>query len=545
MAAGWDRAKAWGVLVALLAAIWVFAAPAQARELPLSPADEARYRTAFDAAERGDFKAAEAALAGVKDRSLVGHVRFIKLMHPTAYTASYDDLAAWLEEYAELGGAERIHALALKRRPASARLPKSPPFLAASRQWTQGEQAASGDAGFRARDAYYSGEVEKAYILAPAAGEPWVAGLAAWRLGKLVEARRFFLMVAEDDTNDDWVRTGGWFWAGRTAERLGEYDEARRYFLNAAAVPHTFYGLLATRKLELDAAKPRVIQAGAPVRPAPPSPEPERLVRTSSGPEARRADNLIERDPRARRAAALVQVGRQAEAAAELRVGLALATSATAEREWQGLIETLRTPLQLASAPMTAGKPRTKARPSRPEVYEAPELYPEGGFTLNRALVYAVVRQESRFNPYAYSSAGAVGLMQVLPESAARAAGDDHLTINIMPLFDPPVNLRIGQDYITWLIERGLGGGEESWDLFQIIGAYNAGPGAVLKTRRRMEPGADALLIMESLPAGQTRVYVERVSFGYWTYLRMFGQPTPTLDAAVRYERIIDIRLDR
>jgi soluble lytic murein transglycosylase-like protein len=96
-----------------------------------------------------------------------------------------------------------------------------------------------------------------------------------------------------------------------------------------------------------------------------------------------------------------------------------------------------------------------------------------------------------------------------------------------------------------WLIERGLGGGDEAFDLFRVIAAYNAGAGAVLKTRSRLEPDADALLFIESLPARETRDYVEKVAFGYWTYRSQFGQPAATLDAAARYARLVDMRADR
>ncbi|HYE46463.1 MAG TPA: lytic transglycosylase domain-containing protein [Caulobacter sp.] len=520
--------------------------PALAADKPLSNADEARYRAAFAAAERGDFEEADAALEKVRDRSLVGHVAFVRLMHPTAYRATYDELSEWLGDHAELGGAERIYALAQKRQPRGAREPKAPSFLAAARDWMASSQPGdAGDASFAARDAYYSGRTAQAWVLAPAAGEPWIAGLAGWRLGKVEEARRFFLEVAQDESNDDWTRSAAWFWAGRCSERLGRDAEARGHFTRAAATPYTFYGLIAARKLELAGQPPAGLQVSAAGPEAAASaPANPLLVRVSSR-DDRRADGLIERDPRARRAAALVQIGRTVEAAQELRVGLALARSETAQKEWQALIVALNVPLQAASVPQVPSSTRKKARPYRAEAYEAPDLWPDGGFTHDRALIYALVRQESRFNPYAYSSAGAVGLMQVRPESAARAAGDDNLLNNIMPLFDPPVNLRVGQDYMTWLMERGLGGGEDSHDLFRVIAAYNGGPGAVIKTRGRMEPNADALLFIESLPARETREYVEKVAFGYWTYRRMWGQPTPTLDAAARYDRLVDLRTDR
>ncbi|WGM40102.1 lytic transglycosylase domain-containing protein [Caulobacter sp. NIBR1757] len=540
------------VLAALaLLALACIAAPALAADGPLSKPDEARYRAAFAAADRGDFDEADAVLAKVKDRSLIGHVEFVKLMHPTAYRATYPELVDWLGDHGELGGAERIYALAQKRQPRGAREPAKPSFLAAARVWMQaGNETTLGDASFAARDAYYSGRTAEAWALAPSADEPWIAALAGWRLGKVSEAAAFFLKVAEDDGNDDWLRSAAWFWAGRCAERLGDRQAARGYFQRAAGTPYTFYGLIATRKLEMEGGREIAFKTSE----APPAPRPvvddiptvsPLLIRVSSR-DQRKADSLIERDARAQRAAALVQIDRPVEAAQELRVGLALARSDTDQKDWQTLIVALKVPLQVAPTPTPGPAPvKKKARPYRAEPYDVPELYPDGGFTLDKALVYALVRQESRFNPYAYSHAGAVGLMQVRPTSAAEAAGDDHLLYNIMPLFDPPVNLRIGQDYMTWLMERGLGGGDDAYDLFRVIAAYNGGAGAVIKTRKRMEPDADALLFMESLPARETREYVEKVAFGYWTYRRMWGQPTPTLDQAARYERIVNLRSDR
>jgi soluble lytic murein transglycosylase-like protein len=543
------------VLIAL--AVLVMAAlttgPALAAEGPLAKADAARYREAFGAADRGDFDEADAILATVKDRSLVGHVAFVKLMHPTAYRATYAELADWLKGNSELGGAERIYALAQKRQPAKAPEPKAPSFLAVTRDWASVDQTAilSGDRSFAARDAYYSGQTARAWALAPAAGEPWIAALAGWRLGKLEEARGYFLSVAEDDGNDDWLRSAAWFWAGRCSERLSEEAVARGYFARAAATPYTFYGVIAVRRLEMVGAPPVPFRTSAATAAEPEEPR-SLLVRVSTKAE-RRYEGLLDEDPRARRAAALAQIDRPIEAAQELRVGLALAKTESAQKQWQALIQALNIPLQVAAVgPAPTKLPsrvpaaaKRKPRPYRAEPYEVPELYPDGGFTLDRALIYALVRQESRFNPYAYSPAGAIGLMQVRPDAAARAAGDDNLLNNVMPLFDPPVNLRVGQDYMTWLMERGLGGGDEAYDLFRVIAAYNGGAGAVLKTRGRLEPDADALLFMESLPAQETREYVEKVAFNYWTYRRMFGQTTPTLDAAAKYSRLVDMRIDR
>jgi soluble lytic murein transglycosylase-like protein len=94
-------------------------------------------------------------------------------------------------------------------------------------------------------------------------------------------------------------------------------------------------------------------------------------------------------------------------------------------------------------------------------------------------------------------------------------------------------------------MERALGGGPEAYDMLRAVAAYNAGAGTVLNTLKKVGPGADSLLVMESMPALETRDYVEKVMVAYWTYKRRFGGETNTLDAVARGERIIDIRLDR
>lgn len=521
----------------------------------LSPMDERAYREAFAAAQRGDFEDAEGALTKVKDHALAGHLAFQKLMHPTAWSATYEELTAWLKQYGDHPGAERIYALAVKRKPPRAADPKPPAFMEVSRLWGRVETAsglaggpASPDRGRAAREAYYSGDAARALALAPAAGEPWVAGLAAWRLARFEESRAFFRGVALDDDRDEWLRSAGAFWAARASTRLGEDDQALAFLKIAARTPHTFYGMVAERSLALQG-----ITLGAVQRP-------DRralaeavngfgLTRAATAPVVRDVNSLVKSSPRAHRAVALMQIGRATEAGLELRAGLTLAKTSDERRLWQGLILALNAPITTAAdavPPPTASTRRPPPRRRGPEDYPTPELWPEGGFTLDKALVYALVWKESRFNAFAVSGAGAMGLMQVRPVAAARAAGDDQLLVNPMPLLDAPTNLRVGQDYFIWLMERALGGGPDSYDVLRAVAAYNAGAGTVLNTLKKLGGGPlDSLLVMESLPALETRDYVEKVMVAYWTYKRRFGGETHTLDAVARGERIIDLRLDK
>ena len=520
----------------------------------LSPMDERAYREAFASSVRGDFTAAETSLERVRDKALIGHVDFIRLMHPNAYRAEYDELVAWLKAHGDHPGAERVYALALKRKPAGAPDPKAPVFLEVSRTWARVESAAAlagGPAGpdrdRAAREAYYSGDAARALALAPGAGNAWIAGLAAWRLGRYEDARGFFRAVAVDETEDEWLRAGGAFWAARASRAMGDAEQTVAFLRMAAKTPHSFYGMIAQRALELEGV--RVGSLDAWTAPG----EPSLLVRASTAPllaapALAEVGAFVKSNARARRAAALMQIGRETDAGLELRAGLAIAKTPAERRQWEGLILALNAPITTAADTTPALSVRRPGPPPRrrpPTDYPTPELHPAGGWTLDRALVYALVWKESGFNAYAVSGAGAMGLMQVRPVAAARAAGDDHLILNPMPLLDGPTNLRVGQDYFIWLMERGLGGGPEAYDVLRAVAAYNAGAGTVLNTIKKVGPEADTLLLVESLPALETRDYVEKVMAAYWTYRRKFGGETRTLDALARGEPLADIRLDK
>jgi soluble lytic murein transglycosylase-like protein len=497
----------------------------------LSPWDAQRYAAAFDAVDRGDFIDAEMQSSEIKDRSLAGHLSFRQLMRPGGQ-ASYEDLAGWLEKYADHPGAERIFTLASRRKPVAA-APLKTPVLAGA-DWRRVEVTAQGisgkapaDKSRRAREAFYSGDVQKALDLAPAAGERWIAGLAAYRLKNYDLAQSFFSQVARDENEDPWLRSGGAYWAARSLEQAGEQTRAQGFLKLAARYPNTFYGMIAERRVRLEALDRA--QTAAPAGEITPA-------SFASAPSAHLVP-FIREDVRAHRATALAQIGLPVEAGLELRAGLALAKNEAERSQWMSLVLALNAPLT-SDADVASGLPR--ARNLGEPDYPTPALEPKSGFTIDRALVYAIVRQESRFNAQAVSPAGAVGLMQVMPEAAARAAGDDKLKKDMSPMFDPAFNLRVGQDYVTWLMERGVG-----YDILRTVAAYNGGPGTLLRTAKAVGEEADSLLLIECLPAAETRNYVEKVMAGYWTYRKKFGLDTKTLDALAQGAGFVDARLDR
>ncbi|MFI4974207.1 MAG: lytic transglycosylase domain-containing protein [Caulobacterales bacterium] len=503
----------------------------------LSPQDVQLYSVAFDAAEKGDFATADQSLAQVKDPCLVGRVEYLKLTHARARTVGFDQLAAWLKAFGDLPGADRVYALALKLKPAGV-VPPAPtsPLIDASPTFDAADRPHASTQSRAAREAYFDGDVSRALNIARASGDFWIAGLASYRLGAFQDAMTSFEAIAVNPAENDWVRSAGAFWAARSASDAGMPDRAAPFLKIAAAMPDTFYGMIAARKLELeDDPLGRVIDAA---------------VAAPPGDAAGQASvaMLMQTDNRARRAVALMQLGRPVDAGAELRAGYAQAPRADVRSLWTALMYALNPqsgpqpelqPAMRAGGAETALHADAAAYAPPTHQYPVPQLSPTGGFTTDKALVYAITWQESRFDSLAVSPVGAIGLMQLMPPSAASVAGDDTLKSDVIPLFDVGKNLQLGQAYMNWLMSKGV-----NYDLLRVVAAYNGGPSTVNRTQQMLGANADTLLIIESVPFSETRAYVHKVMAAYWSYRRQFGAPSPTLDAVASGSRFIDARLD-
>ena len=183
----------------------------------------------------------------------------------------------------------------------------------------------------------------------------------------------------------------------------------------------------------------------------------------------------------------------------------------------------LRAPVRAASA---AGR-RLGGPPG------TPVLRPNGGFRTDPALIYAMARLESNFDPAAVSPAGARGLLQIMPVTAnyiARDARNPAPPLEEEELFrrlhDPATNLDLGQRYLLHLAALDLVGG----DLIRVLASYNAGPGSLGRWDVAMRHGGDPLLFIESIPNDETRAYVQQALAWSWLYADQLRQPSPSLD---------------
>lgn len=491
----------------------------------LSDHDVALYAAAFGAAERGDVATAEASLAQVSDPCLAGKVQYLELTRAKARTANYQELSNWLNNFGDMPGAGEVYRMALRRKPAGV-LPPAPSTLSDAGATGGGFATRPAPESRAAREAYFGGDLRRALWLARASGDAWIAGLAAYRLGDHADALVSFETLAANPAEPDGERAAGGFWAARAAVAAGMPERATSFLKMAAQAPGTFYGMIAVRKLELaDDPLGRLIEVAVK------APPPAAAVPSGETALAR----LMRSDARARRAVALAQVGRPIDAGAELRAGYAQAPDDGARALWMGLMYEVNPTPHTGEIVLASAAPPALSR----SAYPTPALAPAGGFTIDRSLVYAIVWQESRFNSLAVSPVGAVGLMQLMPPSAANVAGDDTLKSDPITLFDTGKNLALGQAYITWLAENAGG-----HDILRTIAAYNGGPTTLARTETLVGPDADSLTLIESLPYAETRAYVRKVMAAYWSYRRQFGAATRTLDAAAADQPLIDIRLD-
>lgn len=493
----------------------------------LSSEDRLSYTTAFDALRRGDLELARASARQAKDRVLLGQVEFERLFHPS-HVANYDELAAWLESYSDLPMADRVYTLAMRRIPDGAPEPKRPGGLI-SRTWAS--LTSPGDGGVNdpakaARVALNNDDLSGAYTMGQQIGDWWTAGLAAWRMEQHSDAFNAFDHVAQDPTEDPWVRAGGAYWAARAAGQSGRQERVADYLRQAARWPATFYGQIALRQL----GEEPVIENLGP-RPYEATVQRASLSHEPLGVDAGALNAFIQSDEDARRTVALYEVGRRSDAELAARNGLRSASGDNAARQmWAGLYR-LVAPGRAAQA--EAGRIDAVR-------YPMPDLQPLGGFTIEKALVYAIARKETDFNASARSSAGAYGLMQVMPTTAAYMTGDQGYVRTPQRLLDPAVNMKLGQDYVNRLFQIESFQG----DLLKAVASYNAGPGPMLAAIRKLGADADPLLLIETIDVPQAREYVEKVVAAYWIYQRMMGGPLKTLDALASGARAVPIHLD-
>ena len=529
---------------------------------PLSDADVDRYQQIFVLQQDKKWNEADRLINALDNDLLLGRVLSQRYLHPTGWRSTYKQLRSWLSFYNDHPAASRIYWLSKKRRPNNAKAQQQPKkgYLdgygrsslgssyvripannkgraspSKTRQiardirrkirlgWPSGALEMLNKSNLKyltkyeeavlradiAHGYFIYGKDQKAItqsrqaiglvgIKVPQAY--WTAGISAWRSGDVSLALSFFHVLAERDDAPVSLVASAAFWASRGELTYGMADESFRYLEIAARHQDTFYGTLAAEALgqniTLDFDLPQVSDQFM---------------------------DWLKNQKGGMRAFALLQVGETYHASREFRY------------LWDEMDNgQKREAMSLAAKAHMAGLSFRTADLIKQDtgVFYYGALYPIPDFEtaqpirVDQALLLAVMRQESGFNPRAKSWAKASGLMQLMPATAAfitrdrkyRGSGRHDLMI-------PEINIKIGEDYILHLLNENL----IDNDLVKLLAAYNGGPGNLNKWMRKVNHGGDTLMLLESLPSRETRFYVKNVMTNLWIYRKRLGQNAATV----------------
>lgn len=339
-----------------------------------------------------------------------------------------------------------------------------------------------------------------AYTLAAAHGQmegqeyadaEWMCGWLALRFlnqpGKALQ--HFTDMYGRVSTSISRGRAA--YWAGRAAAALGQTQDANKWYRLAAEHPKVYYGQLAALQL----------------------PQNERTYRPVTVTASQMDKNMMAQDE-------LVRAIKLAH-----RAGL----DSMRRRLINAKVETMKTPAEFKAFAETLSQMglrfeavRVAKKAAGQNIFLDVEAYPKltqyfNGIQVDKALAHAVIRQESEFDQQARSPSGALGLMQLMPSTAAYVAkkkGWQHQTGWLTTR--PEHNVLLGSAYLNSLLST-YGG---SYPL--VLGAYNAGGSRVNQwLRDNGDPRlgkVDWVDWIELIPIYETRNYVQRVMESYVVY---------------------------
>jgi soluble lytic murein transglycosylase len=324
-------------------------------------------------------------------------------------------------------------------------------------------------------------------------------------LDNATSAKAHFTAMAALATLPDTVTQAN-YWLARANQRLGDVPAAEAAFEAATRYGTVFYGQLARAELG---------KAGVDIRPLPDGTPAETLFHTH---QVVKAVRLLAANGKANLAVPLLRhFGTGRQNGGDLLLAAQLAQEIGAHH--------------LAIA--IAGTAEQRGSPLDPLSFPQNGLPEDIQLAADRAAVYAITRQESMFQVDAVSSAGARGMMQLMPGTAqdvARKLGLDYSPSRLVT--DAGYNTLLGSTYLASQLQRYDG------SLVLAAAAYNAGPGNADKWIRNYgDPRADnvdPVVWVELIPFHETRTYVKRVLGNYLVFRQLLGDGPLTQQQALR-----------
>ena len=521
----------------------------------LADDDAALYAQIFMLQDKEKIDAAKKLENKLTDKFLMNEVLYQRYVSKTYHTRG-SELQSWMNKYYDMPGADRLVKMA-KIKKASVRNPALPTIItgkeyieaAQSETWTvkkyndkttktidkfrkairSGSSKAARkileDKSFKSRVSeadygrlagrlsflyYTNGEYELAkkwgFVASDAKSEYglWSMGLLYFKEQKYKEAKKYFGQILDLTQINNARKTEAAFWAGRSADINGDSSEARDYWKIAAARPMSFYGALASTMLG-------------------DKPEYEFFDQECSDEDI----VTLREDKYGKKALALIQVGRKDRAERYLKY---LVTAKSSDK----MLHAVNAVSSLYGLPsvsiLVSGVMRDRGilEINDDIIYSAqyplPNWEPMGGWSIDRALLLAITKQESGFRQTAKSTVGANGVMQLMPSTAKLVARKNSVKMSEIDMSNPEHNMFLGQQFIVDLLQQDL----VQNNIIKMLIAYNAGIGNLAKFEKSFST-KDPLLYIESFPAYETRYYIKRVMSNLWLYRARLNQPLTAL----------------
>ncbi len=528
-----------------------------AADLPqiLTDIDASLYEQVFMLQDKEKFNTAINIQNQIADNLLMNEVLYQRFFSDS-YRTRGKEISAWMEKYYDMPGALRVEKLA-KIKKATVRKSNVPSVMtgsesietAQSETWTAKKYSGTAEkkinefrrairsgmtkvareiledksfkkkltesdygrlAGRLSFIYYTNGEMELAkkwgFVASDAKSEYglWSMGLLYFKEENYAESQKYFSRILELSQINNARKTEAAFWAGRAADFKGDRESAKKYWRIAATHPMAFYGALSATMLGQ-------------------VPEYEFFEQDVTDEDF---DELRE-TKYGKMALALLQIGRKDRAEEYLKY---LITSKSSDRLLHAVnsIATAyglpRVSIQSASVIRDRGILEIDDDIIYSAQYPLPDWEPMGGWSIDRALLLAITKQESNFRVSAKSGAGANGVMQLMPSTAKRVARANKLDINQMDMSNPEHNMFLGQQYIVDLLAHP----SVENSIIKMLAAYNAGMGTMVKFEKLFYT-YDPLLYIESFPAYETRSYIKRVMSNLWLYRARLNQPLSSM----------------
>ncbi len=322
----------------------------------------------------------------------------------------------------------------------------------------------------------------------------WRLGWIAWKQDRRIKALEYFQKLARSGMSSADGRRGA-YWSARVHERekrRGKAIALYRSILRGAGL--SYYRFAAEVRLEALGQKPPGILA-----PLPPRPPPRALAGLGAHYERGLELARLEQNEDASREFARVRYAKNKRL------------------YFAGLFQDVEDYYRASRLVLNR---RDMLRYTYPDAYAARVKRNAELRGIDPRMVWAVMREESAFRPAIRSPAGAVGLMQIIPPTAARLGAETGIGDAAEKLDIPRVNIRLGAYYLAWLMKRYEGMPARA------VAGYNAGEEAVDRWLAELSPAVlkeqDAFI--EEIPYRETRNYVKKVLKSYQVYRRLYPE---------------------